>query len=151
MTTLVLERYGSTSMGVFGELIVNDIKLFTVEQPWRNNKPYKSCIPAGEYQLVPHDSKKYGETWAMVNHDLSVSHYKEANIKRFACLFHKANYAKQLQGCIAPGKSLGSVSAEWAVVQSGDAFKILLAALPRGGDHKLIIRWQNNGEGLNEI
>jgi len=65
-------RYGSIpTMGTFGELkLWNDMELvftaYTVERPWLNNTPFKSCIPAGNYILEMHASEKYPGCYAMV-------------------------------------------------------------------------------------
>ena len=144
METLVLQRYGSTPMGTFGELIIGAVRLYTVEQPWNNNTPFHSCIPVGEYRLVPHSTTKYPFAWCMVNHDLGVSHQKEPGMQRYACLIHKANYASQLQGCIAPGMRQGVVANQWAVQQSADAVELILDALPKDEEHRLIIQWQEH-------
>jgi hypothetical protein len=97
--------------GVFGKMFV-DGELFcaTCEQPWRDNKPYISCIPAGEYNLVPWDSPKYGPVVAFINHDLNVwlddKEAPDPGPARDKCLIHNANDPDQLQGCVAVGVSV---------------------------------------------
>lgn len=98
-------RYESTSDGVFGILKVNGEKFHTVEKPWNNNEPFESCIPAGNYKLVPHDSAKYGVVLCMINPELNITRYQEVESKRYACLIHPANYAKDVEGCIGLGKA----------------------------------------------
>ena len=44
-------------------------------------------------------------------------------------IIHVANKATELAGCIAPGKGLGTVSGEWAVLNSGGAFNELMILL----------------------
>ena len=51
---MILTRFTSTDHGTFGKLYVGDKTFFTVEKPWLNNTPFKSCIPSGEYKLIPH-------------------------------------------------------------------------------------------------
>ena len=70
---LVLERYCySERMGVFGRVRGVPFACHTVEQPWRGNAPFVSCIPEGLYQLVPVTSPRFGRTFALVNPELRV-------------------------------------------------------------------------------
>jgi len=106
---LILERTGEVDgMGMVGNLYV-DGTLYgkTMEQNWQNNEPFKSCLPAGSYILEPYDSPKYGRTVALSNHDDVRANQSELpNGKgRYACLIHTANWASELQGCIAIGKT----------------------------------------------
>lgn len=79
-----------------GLLTFDDFEVFTCERPWEDNKPYVSCIPEGDYNLVRHDSPKFGDRVWMVH-----------NVPdRTFILFHVANWPHQLQGCIAPGNTL---------------------------------------------
>ena len=71
----------------------------TLERPWLDNQPFKSCIPEGEYVCQRVDSPKFGDTFEITN----VS-------GRTHILFHSANHVHQLQGCIALGQNI-SVSA----------------------------------------
>ena len=74
---------------------------FALERAWENNRPSKSCVPAGEYELVPHKSPRHGQTWALAGR--TVSHLPSPLHERNLILFHAANWASQLAGCIAPG------------------------------------------------
>ena len=47
-----LERFAYTPMGTFGRLKVGDFEFFTVERPWVDNEPFKSCVLEGEYELL---------------------------------------------------------------------------------------------------
>lgn len=116
-----------TDQGTFGKLYDSEDKVicYTVEQLWKDNKPFVSCIPEGKYKLVDFKSSKYGETVALVNHDNHVYAHKNGPGDRYACLLHAANYAPQLQGCIAPGSKLGVVSGHWAVLNSRNTLKSL--------------------------
>ncbi len=118
---MILERFAYSPMGTFGKLIVGDLTLYCVEQPWRNNEPGRSCIPEGDYILEPHRSQKYPHTWAMVGE--TVSHYPEAGKPRSACLLHVGNTMEDVTGCIAPGTSLNENA--WGVVSSRKAMEAL--------------------------
>lgn len=113
--TIKIVRYKSQpipSSGIFGNLYFNDVKIgVTCEQPWRDNKKRISCIPEGSYKLVAHNSAKYGQVVAFVNHDLDVYHNeydmsdekRETEGGRSVCLIHAANWPRELQGCVAVG------------------------------------------------
>lgn len=119
---ITLERYCYCPyQGTFGKLMAPEFDLFTVEQPWRGNQPFASCVPEGVYDLVWVDSPHFGETVALENRDLRVFASQDDATEpgdRFACLFHSANLASQLQGCIAPGEYPGVLNGEWAVLNS---------------------------------
>lgn len=100
---MILRRFRSDDIGTFGTLELDGHVFFTVERPWEDNKPFKSCIPEGEYSLVPHESNKYGNVLAIVNNDMGVTHYEEPSSVRYACLIHTANYPHDVEGCIGLG------------------------------------------------
>ena len=125
---ITLERFAYLDTGTFGRLAVgHDQTFYTVEAPWKNNQPFISCIPEGLYELQPHDSRKYGEVYALVNPEMGVTHYKEQSSLRYACLLHVANWPKDVQGCIGPGMSYGIRNNEMQVISSRDALEKVLA------------------------
>lgn len=85
--------------GTNGVLTVNADPVplcFTIELPWRDNRKYESCIPAGTYVLKLRYSLKF--KWHL--------HVQKVP-GRTLILFHPANHAiLQLQGCIAPVSTL---------------------------------------------
>ncbi len=126
-----------------GLLLIPDMSmvLCTIERPWipsatcKGGLKGKSCVPEGEYQLVLHDSPKHPKTWALVNHDLDVVHFEgddqDPDEDRATCLIHAANFAKQLEGCIAPGLSHAKTSTgEYMVTSSVRAMDKLRSVLP---------------------
>lgn len=144
MTTFLLERFSNhPQMGVFGTLITPTTILNTVEQPWNDNQPFKSCVPDGIYTLKEFNSQKHGKTFALVGGTVALTEREvreNDHLKRYACLFHSANTASQLEGCIAPGMSLGALSSAWAVMSSATAMKRLLQEIHDGD--QLIITWK---------
>lgn len=69
---------------------------FTIELPWRNNKPCVSCIREGRYKL----EKRYSDKFKF---HLLVTGVADRSL----ILIHPANNAiKELQGCIAPVSTL---------------------------------------------
>jgi hypothetical protein len=79
--------------GVNGELYINGVFVcHTIELPWADNRPRRSCIPEGTYVLDKRWSTRH--QWHL--HITRVP-------KRSLVLIHPANNAKEeLQGCIAP-------------------------------------------------
>ena len=100
---MILRRFRQDEKGSFGTLEVDGTVFFTVEKPWKDNKPFESCIPEGDYSLVPHKSDKYGLCLAIVNNDIGVTHYKEPDSVRYACLIHVANFPSDVLGCVGLG------------------------------------------------
>ena len=89
---LVLYRtYGQE--GTNGDLYIDGVFIcHTIELPWLDNEPRRSCIPEGKYKLRKRCSPKF-------EGHLLVSGVKN----RSMILFHPANNAKkELRGCIAP-------------------------------------------------
>jgi len=134
-------------MGTIGELRVGDALLYTIERPWkpaRNHPagtPFESCVPDGIYELEAHDTEAHPRTYCLINELLGVTHGHTSISKRWACLLHVANRAREVSGCIGPGLQVGVIDREWAVLRSRDAMNILRDASPR----RLVIRWGTGG------
>lgn len=134
--TLFLKRFCSTDYGTFGVLTFADKSLYTVEKPWQNNTPEISCVPSGEYVLEPHESGKYGQVLCLVNNK-GVTHFKQPESKRFACLIHIANYERDVTGCIGLGDQyLGHM-----VTNSRKSIKEFYDVVDPTEKHNLIISW----------
>lgn len=89
---------------------------YTIELPWRNNEPNRSCIPEGTYVLKRRYSLKF--RWHLEVKDVPGRSY---------ILIHPANHAaRELKGCIAPVLLLtGPGTGE----QSQQAFDMLIGKL----------------------
>ena len=126
MQIIINRTYHPT--GTNGTLTINGVFIcFTIELPWLNNLPQISCIPEGEYKVVPRFSKKHGRH--LIIKDVP---------GRALILFHPANNAqKELKGCIAPvtvntGPGEGSASRQ--------AFnKLMATVLPAIGNEPILI------------
>lgn len=116
METVSLQRFAFTPWGVFGRLVYNDFRAFTVERPWKDNMPRESCIPDGQYSLKWFDSPKFGPTWAIVGGTVSLQ--PTPGFARALVLIHPANTMDDLLGCIGLGSTLGTVNGKWGVVNS---------------------------------
>lgn len=100
-----------------GMLQVDDlhhVPIFTLENPWMDNKPYVSCIPTGEYHCVPFSGQRYKGVYEVLNVP-----------KRSAILFHWGNWEFETQGCILLGLSCGELREKTAVINSKKAVEYL--------------------------
>ena len=116
-----------------------------IEQPWRNNKPFASCIPAGLYVLLPWSSPKYSDVWAFFGGEVGL--HKGQGGARYACLIHIANYASQVSGCLGLGMAAGITSGgKNAVWRSGDAIKEFRTLMARRTNPEngvtCLVRWR---------
>lgn len=123
-----LTRSIFTDMQTLGvlELFEGDKKIFeckTLELPWRNNKIKQSCIPVGNYDVVPRTSPKFGEHFHVLKTE-----------PRTWILFHAGNYYTQIEGCILVGKTLSDINGdgELDVTSSKVTLKALRKAAPEG-------------------
>lgn len=73
----------------------------TLEMPWRDNLPQKSCFPEGIYQVVYRHSPKHED------------HYHILDVPgRELILFHPATFVHQLLGCTIPGARFTDLNAD---------------------------------------
>ena len=95
---VTLTRGPSTSHGTFGVLQFGSDSVKTLELPWRDNRPQRSCIPAGTYRVSIVNSPKFGRVYGV------------QGVKgRSSILIHPANFAgdvdlgytSQLHGCVS--------------------------------------------------
>ena len=109
-------------------------------------------MPPGLYELVPYLSTKHGNTYALRNPALKIMGTDTLSLEQISggyrsfCELHAANFAEQLEGCIAFGLTdeymfnplTGLI--EVAVQQSRIAVSELLAVLGAGQEgHTLMI------------
>jgi hypothetical protein len=128
--TLIIDRFAYTPNGTFGRMTMPDGEiLYTVEDPWRDNRRGESCIPEGVYTCVPRPFHRGG--------------YPAIHVTgvpgRSLILFHVANSQNDVRGCIGPGESLGWVHGQWAVTNSRRAFGTLMRHYG-GKDFTLTVR-----------
>jgi hypothetical protein len=112
-----------------------ELVLCTMEQPWADNVPFHSCVPPGKYRLEPHSSPKHPVAYALVNPALNIFHEPLPNPQhgaRFGCLIHAANWAYQLEGCIAPGDKIIQSDKGLMVTNSVAAVKKLFQVMGVG-------------------
>lgn len=94
MLKLKLIRKAANSLGTKGILEVPGLTthLFTIENPWLDNKKTDSCIPTGTYICKPVNSPRFGKTIEVT----SVPN-------RSHILFHAGNSPDDTDGCILLG------------------------------------------------
>ncbi|MEO0422620.1 MAG: DUF5675 family protein [Pseudomonadota bacterium] len=108
--TLTRWCYGIDFWGTFGSLVIpqddgTELRLYTVERPWRNNERGVSCIPEGLYHVSPYSRPSNGDG-VYILQGRTVSHFDQPGIARFGVLIHAANRCDEVQGCIAPGVAI---------------------------------------------
>lgn len=141
-----------------GNWFVDDQVFYTLEEHWladpdgpggqrREGALVESCIPDGVYDLVPHFSQKYPEgVWAFVNHELGVYHQPadrppgQTKWGRIACLVHRGNHTRHIEGCMLVGLRFGRLEDLPAVLDSGIAITRLRAILGTTERHRVTIR-----------
>ncbi len=97
--------------GTFGHMFLDGQPFcVTCEQPWQDNLQGHSCIPLGEYQLIPYNSPAHGATVVFHNPALDIygtpSMIPDGVHGRSLCEIHNANWPFQLQGCVAVGAEI---------------------------------------------
>ena len=120
MKTVLLKRFIKDERVTMGALKIEGVDhdtIFTLELPWKENKKSQSCVPPGEYKVVPYSSEKYTDVY-------EVTH---VNGRSFI-LIHVGNYLKDTRGYILPGMGLGNTD-EPMVTLSRKAMGLLKGSL----------------------
>lgn len=131
MTITLLRFANHPEVGTFGEVHVEGERFFTVERPWLDNQPFKSCVPSGVYDVVtlptttPVPDSFDGKTWYLKGDTVGIDKGRRTRIA-----IHIANTMDDLAGCIGFGLSLGVVKNKWAVLNSTSALVRLKQFLP---------------------
>jgi hypothetical protein len=130
-----LERWAYTKDGVFGTLHVEDLELFTVERPWRDNIPRESAIPIGEYRIVLGRYNRGG-----------YPAYELLDVPgRSLIKIHRANTMDDLLGCIGLGTDTGYMAhppekpKRWAVMHSRKALHLFMERMDGVQEATLVI------------
>jgi len=96
MIKIQLIRKQASNIGTKGLLICKapELLLYTMENPWLDNKPQESCIPTGIYGCEIVQSPRFGRVYGV----------KEVT-GRSHILFHAGNYPRDTRGCILLGQT----------------------------------------------
>lgn len=129
MTTLTLTRLASMPFGVFGQMA----GLATVEDPWLDNQPNVSCIPAGTYIAKRYKSPHFGVDVFML----------QGVPGRSAIEIHPANRVSDVEGCIGIAETWGCFGGEWAIRDSTwrEGFRQFMQGLQGVDEFTLIVKW----------
>jgi hypothetical protein len=115
MLRLILRRFDHGKDYTYGLLTHPDMGILaaTLENPWKNNEPYISCIPTknGFYLCKRIHSPRFGDTFKVTNVD-----------GRTHILFHKGNTEPDTKGCILLGSYFGIMGGKRAIFNSKKAF-----------------------------
>lgn len=136
---VILRIKENPEFGTFGVMVDEDRGIpihTTLERVWKNNEPFVSCIPEGEYLCKRWHSAKHPNTFEITG------------IKgRTACLFHRGNIDDlDSEGCILIGENFDPVynkktgRQDYGILGSAAGFAQFLEGLKSCGAFKLIIR-----------
>jgi hypothetical protein len=121
----------SDGSGSFGALSIDGQPFCaTCEQCWNDNQADHSCIPVGDYQLLPYDSPAHGPT--VVFHNPALGIYgtpvmiPEGKIGRSLCEIHNANWPFQVKGCVVVGAHVMDIPPNGRGVNSSVATLMVL-------------------------
>ncbi len=150
MKHLVLNRESPTATEIRGRLSFDGQTLYTIERPWiptaPGGKSFESCIPAGDYALQQFTRPNNDTVLALTNPGLAVylhDGHRPSSVGRYLILIHAANWADQVNGCIAPGKGRGLNTRGPMVTQSRDAMDILMGYIDGADDAQISIIGEN--------
>lgn len=107
---LTLYRYRDTGQETFGVLMVNGVfECYTLEDTYRYIKVKgRTRIPEGSYQIVWHQSPKFGASASkMVKDYIGMPMLKDVPGFKYI-LMHVGNTKKDTDGCILVGRSAGN-------------------------------------------
>lgn len=135
MSQLLLQRYNYSDTETEGRLwLSEDEYVFTLERPWvvglPGGMPFESCVPDGEYELIPHQRPNGDRVYALRNPDLSVYYTDQERAGRdgrYLILIHTANWVEEIVGCIAPGLVRTIASNKRMVRSSRNAMNKIMA------------------------
>ena len=151
MKHLTLNRESPTATETRGRLSFADHVLYTIERPWipsaPGGEPFYSCVPAGDYKLTQFTRPNGDTVVALSNAGLGVYFHQaerdQEGAGRYLILIHAANWADQVNGCIAPGLARGLNSRGPMVTQSRNAMEILMGYIAGDDDASISIIGEN--------
>lgn len=127
---LTLKRIAYTDTETAGALILDGFPfLLTLEDPWRDNARFVSCIPKGNYVCKRMISPKFGETFTVIG-------VPDRDFIRF----HWGCTHLDTEGCILTGKKFGKLDGLNAILESKAAFGMFMAKLAGINQINLLVR-----------
>ena len=126
-----ITRLEQTERGTLGVILVDGrVVCYSLELPWKENKPNVSCIPTGQYDLLLEWSPAFGK-------DLYELYGVDG---RSEIKIHIGNSLGEMKGCIILGTDVGyNADGERYLYNSRKAFDKFMAAMDdRDGDNILV-------------
>ena len=120
---IIIIRLPSEAEQTLGTGLFGEFEFKTLELSWRQNQRGVSCIPAGEYGCIK----------ILATASIPYPHIAILNVQnRDGVRIHKANYWRQLRGCIAVGDAHVDIDGDGNkdVRNSGKTFEKLMSLLP---------------------
>lgn len=138
-----LKRDAKSNSGTHGTFTLGEKDWHSMEPPDLGNQPFTSCIPQGEYDLIPYNSPKYGDCFIMVNEDLNVYAFEDSVGRpedgRYLCLFvHRGNYSRNFVGCCGASHGYNPES-DMLLSSTVKACKEVNALVHDEGSYRLVI------------
>ena len=110
---LKIIRLEEANDGTFGALLIDDhVFCVTLEPPDFNNQQNISNIPPGNYICKRVMSRKYGDTFEIINVP-----------GRTHVLFHSGNIVEDTKGCVLLARKWGVLGHDRAILNSGNTFR----------------------------
>lgn len=138
MKRLILQRIADDGETTFGVFTYNNTPIcLSIENTWKYNKPFISCVPPGLYtcnKMVT--SKAKGLTFRLDMLEMNLL----TGIVRTACDMHPGNTHKNTEGCILPVTYFRTIGAVYGGALSVNAFKKLMAVFANEETIELEIR-----------
>lgn len=139
----------SDGAGTFGNMALDGVSFgCSCEQPWNNNLPDISCIPAGTYQLLPYDSPAHGPTVVFHNPALGIygtpAMIPVGKSGRSLCEIHVGNWPRDVKGCVAVGQKIAIMGENGRGVS--DSTNTMASLRSKWGDRKnlsAVVSWDN--------
>lgn len=137
MDTLILERAYLPNATIGYLTMPSGALLHTIERPWQGNQRNVSCFPEGVYRIRTRPSGvvsrssggEYTEGWEVCDVP-----------ERTYIMIHPGNTIDDLEGCIAPGLTVGTLYGKPAVLSSRDAFSRIMDELSEREEWNLDVR-----------
>lgn len=137
MNTITLVRFAYAPDGTFGRIkLPEGWSCFTVERPWKDNKPFESCIPDGVYDL----KKRRSPVVERASGGDYIEGWEVCDVQgRSYIMIHPGNWPINFQGCIGVGKKYMVMQGANGVTESRATFADLMGRL-EGLEWKIDIR-----------
>lgn len=121
MIRATLTRFSYGPEVTLGLLVIPGARvIYTAEDAWRDNRSHVSCIPDGEYDVVPARYHRGGyDAWEILNVP-----------DRSLIKIHRGNSDEHVEGCIVVGEWLACIPGlGLSVARSSEAFTRLYLLL----------------------